>query len=140
MKKFSSLRLDDDGPDAIGAVNATFGNNTAASQPPFQNPVPAGAVGVSPDTGASYKVVMDLDETVILVSGKEERVYLAPAGEKNADVGAPFASFPDVTENIIISDVYGGFLNYLPSEMESAGVANLRSSPLTGVPEGSRSM
>lgn len=140
-RKFSSLLDDDDdGPDAIDAVNATFGNNTAATQPPFQDPVDSGAVKINPDTGASYRVIMDLDETVIMVSGKEERVYLAPAGEKNADVGAPFASFPDVTENIVISDVYGGFLNYVPEEMEMTGVANLRSSPLTGVPVGSRSM
>jgi hypothetical protein len=140
MRKFSSLRLDDDGPDAVAAVNATFGNNTISDKPPFQDAVDAGAVGVSPVTGASYRVVMDLDETVILVTGKEERVYLAPAGEKNADVGAPFACFPDVTENILISDVYGGFLNYKPDEMHETGVANLRSSPLTGVPVGSRSM
>jgi hypothetical protein len=83
---------------------------------------------------------MDLDETVILISGKEHRVYLAPAGVKTADVGAPFACFPDVTENIVVADVYGGFLNYVPDEMDLSGVANLYSSPLTGVPVGSRAM
>ena len=83
---------------------------------------------------------MDLDEIVIMVSGKEQRVYLAPAGVKTADVGSPFACFPDVTENIVVTDVYGGFLNYVLDEMEVSGVANLRSSPLTGVPFGSRAM
>lgn len=130
----SSLTVDDDGPDFVGVANAKL------SQPPLQARVPSGAVGISPDTGASYRVVKDLEETVIMVSGKEERVYLAPVGQKNADASAPFAYLPDVTENIIISDVYGGFLNYVPSEIEENGVANLRSSPLTRVPLGSRSM
>lgn len=137
MRKFSSLRNDD--PDAVAAVNSTFGNNTISTKPPVLDPVDAGAVDASPE-GVSFKTIMDLDETVIMVSGKEDRVYLAPAGEKESDVGAPFACFPDVTENIVISDVYGGFLNYIPEEMESNGVANLRSSRLTGVPVGSRSM
>ncbi|KAK2759981.1 hypothetical protein FQN54_002717 [Arachnomyces sp. PD_36] len=138
MRKFSSMSAEDDGPDAIGAVNATFGDDTLSENPPFHAPVDAGAVAVSPTTGASYRVIMDLDETVIMISGKDERVYLAPAGEGEADVGAPFACFPNITENVIISDVYGGFLNYIPDEIQENGVANLRSSPLTKVPVGSR--
>ena len=76
----------------------------------------------------------------MLFAGKEDRLYLAPYGDPDTAAGSPFASRPDASDVVIIGDIYGGYLNYNPSEMEATGVSNLRSSRLTDVPVGSKFM
>ncbi|GCB17143.1 hypothetical protein AAWM_00028 [Aspergillus awamori] len=124
--------------DPEQAVNQTFGNGGTSSQPPTLIPVAANASLVEPVTGFSYKIVSDVNQTAIMISGKEDRIYLAPYGDPDASSGAPFAVEAAASDSVLIGDVFGGYLNYNPTEMEQTGVSNLRSSRLTNIPVGSK--
>ncbi|GLA65365.1 hypothetical protein AtubIFM56815_004397 [Aspergillus tubingensis] len=124
--------------DPEHAVNQTFGNGGTSSQPPTLIPVVANESLVEPVTGFSYKLVSDINQTAIMISGKEDRIYLAPYGDPDASSGAPFAVEAAASDSVLIGDVFGGYFNYNPTEMEQTGVSNLRSSRLTNVPVGSK--
>ena len=126
--------------DPEQAVNQTFGNGGTSSQPPTLIPVVANESLVEPVTGFSYKLVSDINQTAIMISGKEDRIYLAPYGDPDASSGAPFAVEAAASDSVLIGDVFGGYFNYNPTEMEQTGVSNLRSSRLTNVPVGSKFM
>ncbi|GKZ32162.1 hypothetical protein AbraIFM66950_001342 [Aspergillus brasiliensis] len=130
----SNTTLEDPGQ----AVNETFGNGGSSSQPPTLVPVAVNETLVEPVTGFSYKLVSDINETAIMISGKEDRIYLAPYGDPDASSGAPFAVEAEASESVLIGDVFGGYFNYNPTEMKQAGVSNLRSSRLTNIPVGSK--
>lgn len=126
--------------DPEQAVNQTFGNGGSSSQPPTLVPVEVNDSFIEPVTGFSYKLVSDINQTAIMISGKEDRLYLAPYGDPDASSGAPFAVEAEASESVLIGDVFGGYFNYNPTEMKQAGVSNLRSSRLTNIPVGSKFM
>lgn len=121
------------------AVNATFGKPAAYDAPTIY-PDHANATVTDSVTGFSYQVITDVNHTAIVFAGREDRVYLAPYGDAEASAGAPFAYEASVSSAVVMGDVFGGFLNYNPTEMERTGVSNLRSSRLTNVPLGARFM
>ncbi|GLA28508.1 hypothetical protein ACMYSQ_012143 [Aspergillus niger] len=124
--------------DPEQAVNQTFGNGGSSSQPPTLVPVEVNDSFIEHVTGFSYKLVSDINQTAIMISGKEDRLYLAPYGDPDASSGAPFAVEAEASESVLIGDVFGGYFNYNPTEMKQAGVSNLRSSRLTNIPVGSK--
>jgi hypothetical protein len=101
-------------------------------------PVAVNVTTVEPDTGFSYKLVTDIKQEAVMIAGREDRIYLAPYGDPDADLGAPFAYMPDSSNSVLIGDVFGGYLNYNPKDMTAFGVSNLRSSRLINVPVGSK--
>lgn len=121
------------------AINATF-SKPAAYDAPTIYPDHANATVVDSVTGFSYQVITDINRTAIVFAGREDRVYLAPYGDAEASAGAPFAFEANVSSAVIMGDVYGGFLNYNPKEMNMTGASNLRSSRLTNIPVGNRFM
>lgn len=101
-------------------------------------PVPVNVTTVEPLTGFSYRLVTDIKQEAIMIAGREDRIYLAPYGDPDADLGAPWAYLPRASNSILIGDVFGGYLNYNPEEMNAFGASNLRSSRLTNLPVGSK--
>ncbi|THC93614.1 hypothetical protein EYZ11_006898 [Aspergillus tanneri] len=120
------------------AVNETFPDGGISIQPPEIDPVSVNETEVDPVTDFGYKLISDIKQTAILIAGKEDRLYLAPYGDPDASGGAPFAYQEEASDSVIMGDVYGGYLNYNPTEMSQTGASNLRSSRLTNVPEGSK--
>lgn len=101
-------------------------------------PVAVNVTTVEPLTGFSYQLVTDIKKEAVMIAGREDRIYLVPYGDPDADLGAPFAYLPDASNSVLIGDVFGGYLNYNPEEMIAFGASNLRSSRLTNVPVGSK--
>lgn len=126
--------------DPEDAVDEAYEDGAVSTKPPAQHKVPVNASEVDSVTGYSYILLADLNETAILVSGKEDRLYLAPYGDPDASAGSPFSTEPSVLDAVILGDVFGGYINFSPEEMALTGVSNLRSSRLTKVYEGNRFM
>lgn len=123
------------------AINETFTDGSVSTKPPEKDHVPVDVSTTEPVTDFSYdNIITDLELVAVLFAGKEDRLYLAPYGDPDTAAGSPFASKPDASESVIIGDIYGGYLNYNPTEMKETGVSNLRSSRLTNVPVGSKFM
>lgn len=132
---------DEDIKDPKIAVDNKFSNGSVSTKPPKIDHVPVDVDTVEPVTKFSYdNIITDVNRTAVLFAGKGDRLYLAPYGDPDTAAGSPFASRPDASDVVIIGDIYGGYLNYNPSEMEATGVSNLRSSRLTDVPVGSKFM
>lgn len=119
-------------------MDEAFEDGAVSTKPPAQHKVPVKSSQVDSVTGYSYRLLADLNETAILVSGKEDHLHLAPYGDLDASAGSRFSTEPSVSDPVILGDVFGGYLNFSPEEMALTGVSNLRPSRLTKMYEGNR--